>query len=42
MQDAAGVGRVLRNSGRGVHIWGGEPTVVLPPDPGSGGRNGRH
>jgi hydroxypyruvate reductase len=39
MQDAAEVGRALRNSGRGVHIWGGEPTVVLPPDPGSGGRN---
>ena len=23
----------------GLTIWGGEPTVVLPPDPGSGGRN---
>jgi hydroxypyruvate reductase len=25
--------------GPGLTIWGGEPTVVLPPDPGSGGRN---
>jgi len=23
----------------GVYIWGGEPTVVLPADPGRGGRN---
>ncbi len=23
----------------GLWIWGGEPTVVLPPDPGRGGRN---
>jgi len=23
----------------GVHVWGGEPTVVLPPGPGRGGRN---
>lgn len=23
----------------GVYIWGGEPTVVLPPAPGRGGRN---
>ncbi len=23
----------------GVHIWGGEPTVILPPEPGQGGRN---
>jgi glycerate 2-kinase len=23
----------------GVHIWGGEPTVVLPDNPGIGGRN---
>jgi glycerate 2-kinase len=23
----------------GVHIWGGETTVVLPPRPGQGGRN---
>lgn len=22
----------------GVHLWGGEPTVVLPPQPGQGGR----
>ncbi|MFK7852677.1 MAG: glycerate kinase [Granulosicoccus sp.] len=23
----------------GIYIWGGEPTVVLPPNPGRGGRN---
>ncbi|MBW4707489.1 DUF4147 domain-containing protein [Roseobacter sp. YSTF-M11] len=23
----------------GLHVFGGEPTVVLPPDPGQGGRN---
>ena len=23
----------------GIYVWGGEPTVVLPPDPGRGGRN---
>lgn len=38
-QDAVAVGRVLRDSAPGVHVWGGEPTVVLPPDPGEGGRN---
>ena len=33
------VSRALR-TGRGpVHLWGGEATVVLPPDPGRGGRN---
>lgn len=29
----------LRDGAAGVFIWGGEPTVVLPPDPGQGGRN---
>ncbi|MEP0962464.1 MAG: DUF4147 domain-containing protein [Roseobacter sp.] len=29
----------LRNGASGVHIWGGEPTVVLPENPGQGGRN---
>lgn len=29
----------LRNEGAGLYIWGGEPTVVLPPNPGLGGRN---
>lgn len=38
-KDAAAMGRVLRGSGPGVHIWGGEPTVILPPNPGNGGRN---
>jgi hydroxypyruvate reductase len=31
--------RALRSGPDGLHLWGGEPTVVLPPDPGQGGRN---
>lgn len=32
--------RTLCNGGSGVvHVWGGETQVVLPPDPGRGGRN---
>ncbi len=31
--------RTLVSGPSGLHIWGGEPTVVLPPDPGRGGRN---
>lgn len=33
------IGPALRHAPPGVHIWGGEPTIVLPPDPGQGGRN---
>ena len=29
----------LRQAPSGVYIWGGEPTVMLPPNPGRGGRN---
>lgn len=29
----------LLHADRGVHIWGGETTVLLPPQPGRGGRN---
>lgn len=29
----------LQASHNGIHILGGEPTVVLPPNPGKGGRN---
>lgn len=29
----------LLNGPKGVYIWGGEPTVVLPKNPGKGGRN---
>lgn len=29
----------LKDAPPGVHLFGGEPTVVLPPDPGQGGRN---
>jgi hydroxypyruvate reductase len=28
----------LLRSGAGLHIWGGEPAVTLPPDAGQGGR----
>jgi len=30
---------VLRAGPAGAYIWGGEPTVLLPPKPGLGGRN---
>lgn len=36
---AQSVGAMLRHAPPGVHILGGEPTVILPPDPGQGGRN---
>lgn len=29
----------LRSGADGVYVWGGEPVVTLPPDPGNGGRN---
>lgn len=29
----------LLDGPKGIYIWGGEPTVVLPENPGSGGRN---
>ena len=41
--DAGSAGRRLAGEllaqGRGVHLWGGETTVSLPPDPGRGGRS---
>lgn len=33
------LGVALRSAAPGVYIWGGEPTVVLPDNPGRGGRN---
>jgi hydroxypyruvate reductase len=40
--DAAQAGReiaqALRQASPGLHIWGGEPTVRLPDEPGRGGR----
>lgn len=33
------VARLLKSAHAGVHIWGGETTVRLPPRPGQGGRN---
>ncbi len=36
---AAQIGQTLADAGSGIHIFGGEPTVVLPPEPGRGGRN---
>lgn len=32
------VARALADAGPGVTLWGGEPTVRLPPSPGAGGR----
>ncbi len=41
--DAAARGRrlarILIDSAPGLHVWGGETTVRLPPSPGRGGRN---
>lgn len=36
---AAMLGAKLRKMPTGVMIFGGEPTVILPPSPGQGGRN---
>ena len=36
---AATLGDSLRNATPGVYLWGGEPTVMLPKNPGQGGRN---
>ena len=33
------LGKALRAAQPGLHLWGGEPTVVLPENPGQGGRN---
>jgi len=33
------IGPELRNATPGVYIWGGEPTIILPDNPGQGGRN---
>lgn len=33
------IGAALKTSEKGLHIYGGEPTVILPPNPGLGGRN---
>ena len=33
------IGEQLKQADSGVFIWGGEPTVVLPENPGRGGRN---
>lgn len=34
-----GICQTLEHAEKGVYIWGGEPTVVLPSSPGRGGRN---
>ena len=36
---APAIGNRLRDAEPGVYIWGGEPTVILPQNPGRGGRN---
>jgi len=33
------LGEFLRHAEKGVYIWGGEPTIRLPENPGNGGRN---
>ena len=36
---AAKLSRELSGAGYGIRVWGGEPTVTLPDQPGTGGRN---
>jgi hydroxypyruvate reductase len=36
---AGEISRQLAGALAGVYIWGGEPTIALPPHPGMGGRN---
>ncbi|MFK7870736.1 MAG: DUF4147 domain-containing protein [Roseobacter sp.] len=36
---APAIAQTLRTASSGLHLWGGEPTVVLPQNPGQGGRN---
>jgi len=36
---ARAIGPELRDAAPGVYIWGGEPTIILPDNPGKGGRN---
>ena len=36
---AATIGESLRAAEPGVYLWGGEPTIRLPKQPGNGGRN---
>ncbi len=36
---APAIGNRLRDAEPGFYIWGGEPTVILPQNPGRGGRN---
>lgn len=33
------LGHAITSGASGLHLWGGEPTVVLPQNPGRGGRN---
>ena len=33
------MGESLASAQPGIYIWGGEPTVILPDNPGQGGRN---
>jgi len=36
---ASRLGETLRNAEPGIYLWGGEPTIRLPQNPGQGGRN---
>jgi glycerate 2-kinase len=38
-QLAGAIGETLRTAEPGIYIWGGEPTIRLPDNPGNGGRN---
>lgn len=36
---ADAIGNILRDAEPGIYLWGGEPTIRLPKQPGNGGRN---
>jgi hydroxypyruvate reductase len=39
VETASKLAGYLREAPPGIHLWGGETTVKLPPNPGKGGRN---
>ncbi len=38
-QKAVEICKILDTAVSGIHIWGGETSLILPPNPGRGGRN---
>ena len=38
-QKAVDICKALKSADSGIHIWGGETSLILPSSPGRGGRN---